>query len=383
MVDASTWSDRIDGTTEDPFALQEGVARAVAAALDVQITAADEARLATRPVPDPRAADCARRAIADVMGFTREGLERAEALARQGLGIVGDNAQLFTALGMAEFQWVNAGFEVGDPARRLAAARDWIDRALQIDPDSVDAHFAHAWIAFSGGDVRDGFRRLHRSLARDATHANSLALRVVLSFMLSRVEALRADLARLEAIDPFDVWGLFGRGIERQLAGDRAGRDAAFARAVSLAPGALGSALAGLSQAVDGDYEIAEATLRPWADQDVGTDFGADLCRAAVRAFAGDPEAARALGIAVAASPQFRHDPQWGWMTAQVQSLAGLHDEAVMTLERAVACGLYNPLMLGGRDATLQPLHHHPRYQALVQVATRELASIEAEFPVT
>jgi len=146
--DVTSWSGKFDGTVDDPFALQETVARGIAEALQVQVTAADEARLAERPIGDPRAAECARRALNALTSMTPEGLTTAEHLIRQGQAIVGPNAQLLGMAAATEFQYVNLAIET-DPAaatRRLARSAALIDEALTLDPGQPDALFTRAWM---------------------------------------------------------------------------------------------------------------------------------------------------------------------------------------------------------------------------------------------
>ena len=95
------WAEKYSGSLEDVFDIQERVSRAIVKALHVTLSPDEDCRVAERPIEDVRAYECYLRARHEIYRFTQEGLDRALALLRQGLEIVGDNALLYGTLGAA------------------------------------------------------------------------------------------------------------------------------------------------------------------------------------------------------------------------------------------------------------------------------------------
>ena len=107
--DVHVWAEKYSGSLEDVFDIQERVSRAIVKALHVTLSPDEDRRVAERPIEDVRAYECYLRARHEMWRFTQEGLDRALALLRQGLEIVGDNALLYGTLGAAYWQHINAG----------------------------------------------------------------------------------------------------------------------------------------------------------------------------------------------------------------------------------------------------------------------------------
>ncbi len=379
VLDSPVWSGRFDGLFEDPFDIQERVARGIVEALQVKLTAAEDRLLSTRPIADPRAAECLRQARAGIVSFSREGLERAEVLIHHGLELVGDNPHLFTGMGMVEFQWVNAGFEINDPAKaaaRLATARQWLDRALAMDPDLPDALVGMSWIMVSNGDLTAGIRHALRTVRVEPNHPMALAILAVAFWVVGWREEMRTYLTRLELCDPWDIWGILVSGALASMTDDPGGRDRRLRRVIEIAPTPMVIAMCGLVLAQDNALEDAMAHWRLAPDDP--DDLGSQFCQAALSAAAGNPERARAVALQWEAAPSINRDAQWTWFLADILSLAGEHDRAMEILARAVELGFWNVTMLEGRDATLRPLMDDPRYPALVEEARRGAAALRA-----
>ena len=85
-ADASIWSEKYNGTTDDVFEIQEQVARAIVSALRVTLTPAESRELADHGIKEPRAYELYLRARAEIQRYDAEGLGRALAEYRSGAG---------------------------------------------------------------------------------------------------------------------------------------------------------------------------------------------------------------------------------------------------------------------------------------------------------
>ena len=112
---------RYDGTIEDVFAIQERLARVIVEALELRLTADEERRLAERPIDNLHAYECYLRARQEGWRWRKDAIDHAIQLLRNGLEIIGDNARLYAALGLAYLQYREAGIDFGE--RPLARGR--------------------------------------------------------------------------------------------------------------------------------------------------------------------------------------------------------------------------------------------------------------------
>ena len=152
--DELLWVNKFKGPIGDVFEIQEQIARDVVGALEVQLSGAEDAKLSQRPIPDIHAYEYYLRARQEIFRFTAEGLDRALNYLHKGIEILGDNTLLQSAIGYANWQFVNAGIS-GDRVY-LDKARACADRILAQDPDSAHGHRLLGLIDIHGGGlVRD------------------------------------------------------------------------------------------------------------------------------------------------------------------------------------------------------------------------------------
>ena len=85
-ADVPIWSEKFSGSMDDVFGIQEDISRQIVAALKVKLTAAEEQRVANRPIDDPVAYDSYLRAC-QVMYK----LDAGSADARHAAGRTGDH----------------------------------------------------------------------------------------------------------------------------------------------------------------------------------------------------------------------------------------------------------------------------------------------------
>src|SRR5476651_2535640 len=118
LIDASTddhvWADTFDGTVDDVFTFQERMARVIVDALELRLSTDEERRLAARPIGNVHAYECYLRARQEGWRWRKDAIDHAVQLLHNGLAIVGDNAGLYAALGLAHLQYRDAGIDVGE-----------------------------------------------------------------------------------------------------------------------------------------------------------------------------------------------------------------------------------------------------------------------------
>ena len=357
VSDRVSWSERFDGSMEDPFALQETVARGIAGALQVRLTAEDEARLTTRPIADPRAAECARRAMAALSLMTAAGIEQARALLQQARSIVGRNSQILGLEAAASFQYVNLGIET-DPDRvalRMAQAEALVAEAISLEPTQPDALFTRAWWTAAAGRMDEAMRDCVLALRVDPNHLAGRSLFGFICAWSGLREELRQNVAQLTALDPWHPWGSYQQAVLLTYEGSPAERDAAINRMLALLGGAFGACLATVLWGLTGEWERARPALE--ASTSVGgNDLGVILARAYLGAL--DREAPRVLALLAPLREvaSIENDLDWQHLIAVAYALVGAHESALACLTKAVHHGFADPVLVSPHNRTLAPL---------------------------
>jgi non-specific serine/threonine protein kinase len=113
-TDAHVWAEKFDGGVEDLFAIQERIARVVVSALQLHLSADEDRRLGERGIENIHAYECYLRARQQGWRWRKDAIDQAIQLLRNGLAIVGDNARLYAALGVAHLQYRDAGIDFGE-----------------------------------------------------------------------------------------------------------------------------------------------------------------------------------------------------------------------------------------------------------------------------
>src|SRR5262249_34827643 len=88
--DSHVWAEKYSGSSGEVFGTQGEIARKIANARQLRLTAAEGGGTAKRPFDKVAAYDCSRRARHEVYRFTADGLDRAQKLVDAGLSLIGE-----------------------------------------------------------------------------------------------------------------------------------------------------------------------------------------------------------------------------------------------------------------------------------------------------
>src|SRR5688572_4125887 len=139
------WADRFDGLVEDIFDLQNEVARKIADALKVSLTASEEASLAKKPTDDLRAYDLYMRGREFLARRGKKNTETAIRMFESALDIDHHFAGAYAGLAEASaymHEWYDGG------SQWLGRAIEHNQKALELDPASVEARFGIAMVYY-------------------------------------------------------------------------------------------------------------------------------------------------------------------------------------------------------------------------------------------
>lgn len=204
LIDASAdhhlWAENYDGTFDDVFAIQERLARVIVAALELRLTDDEQRHLAEHPIRDLHAYECYLRARYEAWRWRRDAIDHAIQLLHNGLAIVGDNVELYAALGHAYLQYREAGIDFSE--RPLKEAEICAHKVLTLDPGSAAGFRLRGWIEYSRGLIQDAVRSLKAAIEIDPNDVDALLLLCNCYLISGKVSAARPLIGPLLTLDP-------------------------------------------------------------------------------------------------------------------------------------------------------------------------------------
>jgi len=363
------WAEIIDRPLEGVFDLQDEISRRIARALEIRLTRAETARIASTPTSSLRAYDLYLRGRDLSRRRTEADLLRAGSLYEQALRIDPDFALAQAGLADAYSVSLMYGWSLGEGARERAGEAS--RRAIELDPTLPEAHISMGLLAAIDGDLEGGIRRVLHAISLEpesavAHHWLSMLYKRQGSYERAATEgkiALALDPALiLSRVNLAHVAILAGRpeeAEERMRSLLEVEPDAAYARIVlawaQIRLGNPAEAVATLADAAKGDPD----------DPLVAGMRGLALIASGDRAGAG--EAARRAAALVTGRPS----PMAEYAIACVLANTGSRDEAFGHLTRALEGGrrslatVISPAYVR-EDPVLAPLHSDPRFARLV-----------------
>ena len=171
--DEHLWADTYDRelSVENLLSVQTEIAERVAESLEAALTPADRERIERRPTDNLEAYDYYSRARHLYYRYTLEGNASAIELYEQALEHDGNFALAFAGLSLCQSQYINRGWS--DDEEWLARAEVSARRALAIDPELVEAHFALGFVHEKRGNDDDAEREMKTVLQGNPNHAHA------------------------------------------------------------------------------------------------------------------------------------------------------------------------------------------------------------------
>jgi serine/threonine protein kinase len=368
MTDTTVWADKYSGTLDDVFQIQEQVSRAIVESLRVTLSVEEERKLAV-PTVNPQAYDCFLRARRDIWTFTRDGLDRALADLERCLSSVGEDVLLYRGLGLANFQYVNAGIS-GDQAY-IDKAEAYARKILALDPASSHGASLLGYVACQRGDITAWLRQFERAAAADPHNADNLVWLTLGWIWAGHPDRAERHLERLLSVDPLFDLVQYALGHKDFMEGRFEQALPLFMKASKLNPAHPGwpmvkaQALASVGKLDQMVAMVAETAQAP--DEHPL----ARLAHVFRHAAAGEAGLADEL-----TNDEFTQiiwgDLQYTHIMAQAQALLGRRDEGFKWLERAVERGFISYPYLSAIDPLIENLRSDPRFAELMdRVKTR------------
>ena len=205
-TDTHVWVEQYDRDLNDVFAIQSEIAQKVAGQLHAKITPAEKVAIERKPTGDLVAFDLYSRANDILFGKNTPVADLVQAIDLLNRAVARDPSFLdaYCQLAFAHDQLYFEGID-HTPAR-LAMAKDAIDSAFRLKPDSGEAHFAQAVHLYRGYGDHDG-ALAELEVARQ-TLPNKARIFQMMGFIQRRQghwEDSRRNLERVAELDPRDI----------------------------------------------------------------------------------------------------------------------------------------------------------------------------------
>jgi TolB-like protein/Tfp pilus assembly protein PilF len=205
-TDTHIWAEQYDRDLNDVFAIQSEIAQNVAAQLHAKITPAEKVAIERKPTGDLVAFDLYSRANDILSGKNSRPQNFAQAVDLLNRAVARDPSFLeaYCQLAFVHDQLYFDGID-RTPAR-LAMAKDAIDSAFRLKPDSGEAHLARAVHLYRGYLDYDG-ALAELEIARQTlpNHARIFQLMGAIQRRQGHWEASRRNLERAAELDPRDT----------------------------------------------------------------------------------------------------------------------------------------------------------------------------------
>jgi TolB-like protein/Tfp pilus assembly protein PilF len=200
------WSQTYDRQLTDVFKVQDEIARAVVAALQVKLLPAEGQRLTSAPTVNAEAYDAYLKGLYHWYKLTREDLDAAERYFNLALSKDPGYARAYAGIGLLWMGRQQMGFV--PPAEAVPKANAAALRAVQLDDTLADAHYALAVVStWANWDWPAAEREFRRAIQLNPGFADAHAYYAHLLNILRRSDEAMVEARRSLELDPFN--GLF------------------------------------------------------------------------------------------------------------------------------------------------------------------------------
>jgi serine/threonine protein kinase/Tfp pilus assembly protein PilF len=220
------WAERFDRLVEDIFEVQNEVSQKIANTLKVSLTDSEKQSLAKKPTDDLKAYDFYMRGRELLYRRGKKNNETALRMFETAVAIDPHFAAAYAGLAEAYscmFEWYDGS------QSWLAQAIEMNEKALALDPTSLEARFGIAMLYFHQKRLGESRRRLEEILKEDAQYYSAHLRLGMISELSGEFDAALTHYLRAAELKPYDEdpWR-FLVGIYRKLNNGPAAHEAAL-----------------------------------------------------------------------------------------------------------------------------------------------------------
>jgi len=165
------WAESYDREVKDILALQDSVARTIANQIHITLTPGQQSRVAARPNLDPDAYEAYLKGRYYWNKRTAEGMQKAQVYFQQAINRDPSHGAAYSGLADCNSGLTWHGFT--SPAETLPRANAAALKAIEIDPQSAEAHASLALVLHHKWDWPGAEAEFKRALQLDPRYANA------------------------------------------------------------------------------------------------------------------------------------------------------------------------------------------------------------------
>jgi len=198
------WSEKFDRELKDVFAIQDEISSSIVNALQIKLTSHEQQKISEHPIDNVKAYEYYRKADRATMRFDEKSLDTALAYLQTAIDIMGDNADLYSAMALLYYQYTNIGFRQED---YLEQAEEYINKALALEPDLSSALVGLGTLAFYRDYPRnhyDCFEYYTKALKANPNEIGALGGMELIFMLTGKFPAGFTYVERMERQDPLN-----------------------------------------------------------------------------------------------------------------------------------------------------------------------------------
>ena len=195
------WSERFDNENKDILAIQDAIAHRVAGTLISNLTRVEQVRALSISTTNMGAYDLVLRGRAELRRATRSANRHARQSFERATELDSDYAAAYAWLGRAHYQQATDGW-TEFPAQSLKLAESFAQKALTLDPRSVDAIRTLARIHAIQFQLERALAEIDQAISINPSHAEALGDRGVILLWSGQPEKAIAAFEPAFVFDP-------------------------------------------------------------------------------------------------------------------------------------------------------------------------------------
>ncbi|MFC2157652.1 protein kinase [Acidobacteriota bacterium] len=373
--DAHLWAEKYNGTLDDVFDIQEKVSRSIVDALKLKLTSDENKKIASSPIPNVYAYECFLKARHELWKWTEDGLNSAVIHLKKGLEFAGENAVLLAGMGYVYYQYGNTGIRTDELTMRKA--EDYTKCALELDPESPNAHIVLALLLGWRGKPREGIDHFKRALAVEPNNFDALVWFPCFCSFLGKTEAAMPLVERLLKVEPLHPMSHFTFGMLHNMGGKfnialDSLREAYKAYPTNHLIQWIFAQTLAYRQHVDEAYSVIDNLIKETPD-----DLLARLGFSVALALRHNESEALLILRDPKIEAWARPDLGQSFYVAEAYALLDHKKEALDWLENAVDRGFANYPFLNDYDPFLKNIRGEPRFKKLMERVKHEWENFE------
>jgi TolB-like protein len=207
--DSHLWAEKYTGTLDDIFEIQERVSQSIANTLKIRLGSQEKLKIQERSIDNVIAYDYYLRACREIRTFSKERMENGLNFLLKGIDIIGENAMIYAAIAYVYFQLVNIGIEQEENIKK---AEEFAAKALNIDPESAEAHLVLANLDTLNGNLHKAILHINRAHINKPDDPEIMQWLCVILFLVGKTETAISMVDKCIKIDPTNsmYYGLKG-----------------------------------------------------------------------------------------------------------------------------------------------------------------------------